>query len=423
MYRFLHAADIHLDSPLLKLDRYDGAPVEAFRCATRRAFDNLVELAIREQVRFVLIAGDLYDGDCRDFNTPLYFRRQMEKLRTQAIRVLIIQGNHDAASRMQNAFRLQLPENVHLFPTDRPGTVRLEDLRAAIHGQGFAQREVVDDLSEKYPRPLPGWLNIGLLHTSCGSYSAHDRYAPSSIAGLSAKGYQYWALGHIHQRQDLAGPNPYICYPGNIQGRHIHEAGDKGCLLVTVEEDRVTGVQFRALDVLRWHLCLVDAEKCDDAESVLASVETAIARRLAAADGRSLAVRVQVGGASRAHGELTRHADHWDRRLRELSVDRFDDQVWLEKIKFHTQPERALATHAPHPVLDDLMSEVHDIRSMRAALADVRDDLEKMLRQLPSDPRLGDERIDWDDENGVEALLGEVKELLIGRLAEPGAGV
>jgi hypothetical protein len=190
-----------------------------------------------------------------------------------------------------------------------------------------------------------------------------------------------------------------------------------------VEEDRVTGVQFRALDVLRWQQCQVDATECDDAESVLASVETSIARRLAAADGRPLAVRVEVDGASGAHGELTRHADHWDRRLRELSVDRFDDQVWLEKIKFRTQPTRALAIQAPHPVLDDLMSEVHDIRSMRAALADVRDDLEKMLRQLPSDPRLRDERIDWDDENDLEALLGEVKELLIGRLAEPGAGV
>ena len=94
MLKFLHAADIHLDSPLHGLERYEGAPVEELRSATRRAFDNLIELAIAEDVSFVLLAGDLYDGDWKDYNTGLYFVGQMRKLKEAGIRVFIVSGNN-----------------------------------------------------------------------------------------------------------------------------------------------------------------------------------------------------------------------------------------------------------------------------------------------------------------------------------------
>lgn len=140
MFKFLHTADIHLDSPLLNLDNYDNAPRDDFRSATRRALDNIVDLAIGEQVRFVLVAGDLYDGDCTDFNTPLHLRRKMEQLGDHGIRVFIIQGNHDAASSMRKAFSLQLPENVHLFRTDKPETVTLDDLGGRNSRPGFCDQ-------------------------------------------------------------------------------------------------------------------------------------------------------------------------------------------------------------------------------------------------------------------------------------------
>jgi len=80
-FRFIHAADIHLDSPLRGLDRYDGAPVEEIRGATRRALENLVDVCLAERVAFLLIAGDIYDGDWKDYNTGLFFHRQMSRLR------------------------------------------------------------------------------------------------------------------------------------------------------------------------------------------------------------------------------------------------------------------------------------------------------------------------------------------------------
>ena len=230
--KFLHAADIHLDSALHGLERYEGAPVEEIRSATRRAFDNLIELAIDEEVAFVLLAGDLYDGDWKDYNTGLYFVERMRRLHDAGIRVFIVAGNHDAASQITK--HLRLPDNVTLFSTRQPERVVLEDLDVAIHGQGFATRAVTDDLSQAYPQGDPQRFNIGLLHTCLDGKPGHEPYAPCSIAGLRSKGYQYWALGHVHKREEVS-QDPWIVFPGNIQGRHIRESGPKGCTLVTVD--------------------------------------------------------------------------------------------------------------------------------------------------------------------------------------------
>src|SRR3989339_81166 len=138
MFTFLHAADIHLDSPLRGLEGYADAPVEQIRQATRRAFDNLIELAIEEQVAFVLLAGDLYDGEWKDYHTGLFFIDRLSRLRKEKIMVFLASGHHDAASQITKALRL--PDNVHLFSTKHPETIILEELGVAVHGQGYHTR-------------------------------------------------------------------------------------------------------------------------------------------------------------------------------------------------------------------------------------------------------------------------------------------
>jgi len=192
MFRFLHAADVHLDSPLVGLDRYDSAPVDAVRGATRRAFENLVRLATDEEVAFILLAGDLYDGDWKDYRTGLFFVEQMAKLRDASIPVFVIAGNHDAASQLTK--NLHSPDNVHFFSTRKPETRFVEAFDVAVHGQGFASRAVTDDLAAAYPIADSGLLNIGLLHTSLDGREGHAHYAPTSSQVLAQKGYQYWAL-------------------------------------------------------------------------------------------------------------------------------------------------------------------------------------------------------------------------------------
>ena len=248
MFKFIHAADIHLDSPLRGLEQYEGAPVQEIRDAARRALANLVDLAIDQEVAFVLIAGDLYDGDWRDYNTGLYFVDQVRRLREANIPLYLISGNHDAANRMTRTLRM--PDNVTFFSADAPETALIPELDVAIHGQSFATAAVYEDLSEGYPVAKSGYFNVGVLHTCASGREGHDRYAPCSLEGLKAKGYDYWALGHIHIREILS-EQPIIAFSGNIQGRHIKETGAKGCLLVTVNDDQSMQADFRALDCKR----------------------------------------------------------------------------------------------------------------------------------------------------------------------------
>ena len=420
-FRFLHVADIHLDSPLLNLARYEDAPVDAFRGATRQALDNLVQLAIEQEVQFVLIAGDLYDGDCRDFNTPRWLRKKMEALKAADVRVFVIQGNHDAQSRMKRAFRLQLPDNVYLFATNKPETVSIEKLQVAVHGQGFATASVTEDLSADYPTSRRGWLNIGLLHTNCGAVEGHDNYAPRTIEGLVAKGYEYWALGHIHKRKLIHESDPWIVYPGNIQGRHINEEGQKGCTLATVENGRIDRVEHRELDVVRWTRCHVDASGCADSGEVLTIVGNAIEDSLTCAEGRLLAVRLLVMGSTAAHFHLCSHPAHWQEELLHDIVDRFDDRVWLEKVELRTQASVDVNTLASRDdSLGELLRGIRDSDCFDVAMREVRSDLDEMLKILPTDPRSADDRIDLDAPNQLDAVLADVKNILVARLLQSG---
>lgn len=265
MIKFIHTADIHLDSPLKGLEAHDDAPVQEIRGATRRAFDNLVDLAITEAVDFILIAGDLYDGDWKDYNTGLFFAARMGRLDRAGIDVFIVSGNHDAASQITKT--IPLPDNVTVFPFGKPRSVIRDDLGVIIHGQSYSRRVVTENLARNYPRNNPDYLNIGVLHTSLTGRDGHEPYAPCSPDELASKGYDYWALGHVHQRE-IVSMAPWIVFPGNLQGRHIRETGAKGATLVTVVEGRITAVDPRELDVLRWADCVVDLSLCETLDEV-----------------------------------------------------------------------------------------------------------------------------------------------------------
>ena len=224
--RFIHASDLHIDSPLRGLDRYEGAPVDRLRTATRGALERLVDKAISEHVDFVLLAGDIYDQDWQDFHTGLFFREQMVRLDRAGIRVYIVQGNHDAQGVISR--QLGLPSNVTVFSSRTAETVRIDELSVAIHGRSFPNRAVDEDLVPTYPAAVPGFFNIGMLHTSLTGRVGHDTYAPTDVATLVTKGYDYWALGHVHARE-VVSESPRIVFPGNVQGRHANETGAKGC--------------------------------------------------------------------------------------------------------------------------------------------------------------------------------------------------
>jgi len=195
-FTFIHAADIHLDSPLLGLSAYEGAPVEMLRDAPRAAFRNLVDEAINEHIDFMVISGDLYDGDWPDFNTGLFFAQEMGRLNREDIPVFIVHGNHDAESKLTKT--LSMPDNVTIFSSRKAETYYLKSLDVALHGQSFRTAKIEENLALNYPTAASDCFNIGVLHTAVEGHAAHAHYAPCSLSDLVDKGYDYWALGHVH---------------------------------------------------------------------------------------------------------------------------------------------------------------------------------------------------------------------------------
>jgi len=328
-FKFFHAADIHLDSPLRGLDRYEGAPVDKLRGATRRALENLVTQCIEERADFLLIAGDLYDGDWTDYNTGLFFAKQMSLLREANVRVYIVRGNHDARSKI-----LRLPEGVRELSSKKPETLLLDNLGVAVHGRSYEKADMTEDLSQAYPMAREGYFNVGLLHTCASGREGHLPYAPCSVGDLVAHRYDYWALGHVHAREVLH-QSPWIVFPGNLQGRHARETGKKGATLVTVEDGRIVRVEPRTLDALRWVRCEVDARMASSVDDVIELCRDALAREAEAAEGRIVAARIEVAGATRAHAALSRDPEKYRSEVRSAASD--VGEVWVEKIRFRTR--------------------------------------------------------------------------------------
>jgi len=332
--KLVHAADLHLDSALAGLTRYESAPADEIRGATRRAFSNLVSLCLEERVSVLVISGDLFDGDWRDVSTGLFFAAQLSKLCEAGVQVAWIRGNHDAVSVIRRSVRL--PESVLEFSAERAETRVFEQLGVAVHGRSFAKRDVTEDLSATYPERVAGALNVGLLHTALEGRAGHDRYAPCRVESLVNRGYEYWALGHVHQRE-VVHSQPYVVFPGNLQGRHAREVGEKGATLVTFDGDRISSVEHRALDVVRWAEVAVSAASAQTFDDVLGAAQLALASAAEAAQGRLLAFRVKVTGATSLDAQLRASRDKLTEELCSLSYGVGGAGAWLEKLVLSTE--------------------------------------------------------------------------------------
>ena len=403
-FRFLHAADIHLDSPVAGLGDYPGADLERFRTATREAFDRLVETAVNEQVDFLVIAGDLYDGDWKDFNTGLYFVSRTARLHEAEIPVFVLHGNHDAESVLTK--RLDLPSNAHVFAADQPSTFELPDLGVALHGQSFADRAVVENLVPAYPDPVAGAFNVGVLHTALEGASGHARYAPCSLADLIGTGYDYWALGHVHQRGVLH-ERPHVVFPGNLQGRHIRETGPKGACLVTVRDHEVAAVELIALDVVRWSRVQVPVENARSLANVHERVRAAIESAVAAeADGRLLVMRLVFEGRTDLHARLAASQDQLLADARPAALALGDGVAWVEKVEVETRPVSTTSPAVSIPALSQILAEASNDEGFLSRLAA---DLGELSRRAPYELRDG-----ADDPVLTAALHGDYSALAAG---------
>lgn len=405
MITVVHAADLHIDSPLRGLGRLEGAPVDDLRLATRRAFVRLIDTCLEEQAALLVLAGDVFDGEWRDFNTGLFFVRELGRLRDVGTQVAMVRGNHDAESVISR--HIPLPEHVFSFSVDAPESRDYPRLGLAVHGQSYGVRSVDDNLAAAYPARRRDLFNLGVLHTNAVASSEHGNYAPCTVAQLVRHGYDYWALGHVHRAQVLHR-DPWVVYPGNLQGRHAHESGAKGCTLLRLDGLRVDRVESREVDVLRWAELVVSADAARDMDDLLAEIRVRMQAALADASGRPVLARITVEGTTPLHAALAADPAAVHGQVRALAAEL--GELWPEKIRFVTRPPLGEPGEL-NDLFQTLRDELRLLAEDPATLARYSEGLATLVTAAA--PLLGHRP---DEPARLVARLGELEALLLARL-------
>jgi DNA repair protein SbcD/Mre11 len=402
-FSFLHAADLHLGSPLLGLSVKDPEIARRFASASREAFRALIDQAISAKVAFAVIAGDIYDGEWKDNTVGLFFNREISRLTREGIPVYIVKGNHDAESVVTKT--MPKPEGVTVFGTRKAETHRIEHLKVAVHGWSYEDRATAADFNLRYPAAVPGWFNIGVLHSSCEGKSAHTTYAPCSVQELAAHEYQYWALGHIHEHRVLSR-DPWMVYPGNLQGRSVRECGAKGAVIVEVRDGEVRTVERVIVDSARWAALAVDVSSLATNTEIVAAVRREAEGAIADLGERLLALRITLTGETRLNDQL-RAAGGTLRDELQAVLHHVHEDTWLEKLEIRTSAppapqERALSGLDPIAMLAGLTEDT-ELRQSAREIAGVL--LEKLPQSFAEVAELND----------LDMLMAEAQSLVVAR--------
>ncbi len=397
MFKFIHTADIHLDSPLLSLALRDPDAAELVANASRQSFEAIIDLCLTEKVDALLIAGDLYDGGHHSMKTAGFLTNQLHRLDKAGISVFIIRGNHDAISKITR--QLQLPDNVHVFGPKHE-TIMLDEKNIAVHGVSFAKADSPESLLPGFAAPVANAVNIGMLHTSLSGAVGHDDYAPCSLADLKAQGYDYWALGHIHKRDIHSEAPNFVVMPGIPQGRHINEAGAKSVTLVSVDDKGSLSIEERFTSLVQFEKVEIDITGLEDWASLVTAGENALILLCQKAKNEAVIARIRFAGESGMAASLRRDQDLMLEEMR--AAGQRIGAIIIESIECDVDA----------PVLEVKSAALDPVNELRAILAgdrqnettaedQIREALTALQQKLP--PELRDTF--GKDEAAVEALL------------------
>ncbi|MGB0844631.1 MAG: metallophosphoesterase family protein [Alphaproteobacteria bacterium] len=346
--KFIHAADLHLGSAIGVPTFGETKPA----LALWNAFDRLIEACLSEAVDFILFAGDTFDSERVSQQDRKKFSDCLGRLSAAQIPVYLIHGNHDPLTA-EFAF-LESIEGLHVCTADKAVTFELKNLGVAIHGQSFHKGPIDQNLSLAYPAALEGCYNIGMLHTSLSVDGDHARYAPCSLADLTAKNYDYWALGHIHTAR-VFNTAPWVGFCGNIQGRNVKEQGAKGVNLVLVE-DGTTIVELLDLAQFEYEILKLKLSEDDTFETVKSQ---AVAMIDAAQADKALVYRLVVSCPTNLFVSLQQKQQELLEGVRIDSIKIGTGSAYLKDLRFY-QYDLPEALNLPFDIDFDLRDNLFD---------------------------------------------------------------
>jgi len=415
-FSFIHAADLHLDAPFRGVSSSSPAVAKALSEATFNAYDALIATCIERKVDFLLVAGDIFNSSDRSLRAQLRFRDGLKKLQEHNISAYVVYGNHDPLDGW--SYSIDWPSNMHIFSGDDVETIffaKNEENIATISGMSYKKREEKRNLAKLFSTEKETNLySIGLLHCTAGSYKEHEPYAPCQLDDLLTTSIDYWALGHVHTKQVLY-ESPYVVYPGNTQGLHINESGERGCYLVSVADNK-TNLEFIATDTTRWFSCDINVsgfETMDQLENELGSL---LEKTRDESDGKNSIVRVKLTGRTPLYRELVREGSLDE--LLELTRGTFSEEtpfLWVQDIKLACKPEIDLKN------LENKKGFSSQLLKISEELRAVEDFSEHSLAEHLAplfEHKLIDKHIGVLDTEELKELIEEAKLLCIDRLEE-----
>ena len=383
-FSFVHAADLHLDSPFEGIRAADPSIADHLRDATFKAFEQIIDLCIEKQVGFILIAGDVYDGADRSLRAQLKFRDGLARLAEEGIQSFVVHGNHDPLSGWSAG--LEWPEEVHIFSGDTIEDIPVQnngETLCHIYGISYPVADVRRNLALEFQRSDDGPFAIGLLHCNVGSDTGHEPYAPCSLDDLVKGGMDYWALGHVHNRRILRDEAPMVVYPGNPQGRNPRETGPRGCYLVEVNEEGLPNVTFFRCNAVQWAKEILDITTLADEEALINGLDECVATMRDEDPSRSTVLQITLTGSGPLHHTL-KQAGVIEDLLERLQEDINPPFVWVERLTVSTKPVIDLGARSQdEDFVGNLLRLVNSIRNDQEKL----EDLSRHLEDLYSSPR------------------------------------
>ena len=379
LFSFIHTADLHLDSPFIGIFEINQELRESLVNATFEAYDTIIDLCIEKEVDFLLIAGDVYDSANKSLYAQLKFIKGLDRLSNAGIQTIIAHGNHDPLNGWSAT--LNWPEDVHIMSGDTIDSIQLEKDETdivTIFGTSYPAQHIWTNLAQKFPkRENNEVFTIGLLHCMVGLSTEHDPYAACTMQDLKDLDYDYWALGHIHVPSVINETNPVVVYSGNPQGRHIKEAGPRGCYLVTVDTKNEISKEFIETDTIRWYVEDISIEGMESEEDLILQIRECIDTILDGADGRSVICRFILTGRGPLHRTLTKEGiiDDILQYLRE--EENLGSQfVWVERLVNNTSMpiERSVLLERKDfvgdivRIVDDICQDEESLESLKTSL-------------------------------------------------------